>query len=202
MTSLSTARARWGWICPASSADMRLLPADARAGAPWRNGGGVTYEVAAGPEGAGFDDFGWRISIARIERDGPFSAFPGIDRTQMVLEGGPVILSGTDWEVGLHEGSASLAFDGERPIDARVATPATVLNVMTRRGTFHHRLQRASPVGMKNAVAVLLLADRALEAAGTRLQPLDAIWLDPDEVTSLMQAADQPGIWIAIGKAD
>ncbi len=54
---------------------------------PWKNGGGETVEIAVFPEGAGFKDFGWRISLASVASDGPFSAFPGIDRTLTVIDG-------------------------------------------------------------------------------------------------------------------
>ena len=60
---------------------MRILRAPDYRVMPWKNGGGTTTEVAVSPEGAGLDHFDWRISMARVEQDGPFSTFPGIDRT-------------------------------------------------------------------------------------------------------------------------
>ena len=54
---------------------------------PWKNGGGTTREIAAFPPGAGLDDFGWRLSVAEVERDGPFSVFSGVDRTIVLLDG-------------------------------------------------------------------------------------------------------------------
>lgn len=61
---------------------------------PWKNGGGSTAEVAIAPPGAsvagGFD---WRLSIATIEGDGPFSAFPGYDRTILLLAGKGMVLT-------------------------------------------------------------------------------------------------------------
>jgi environmental stress-induced protein Ves len=56
---------------------------------PWANGGGVSYEVARFPE---MGDFDWRVSLADISEDGPFSLLPGIDRTLVVVSGGPVAL--------------------------------------------------------------------------------------------------------------
>ncbi len=56
-------------------------PAAGRVERPWKNGGGMTADVAASPPGAGMDGFDWRVSIARVEADGPFSVFPGVDRT-------------------------------------------------------------------------------------------------------------------------
>ncbi|MFQ9621820.1 MAG: HutD family protein [Enterobacteriaceae bacterium] len=40
---------------------------------PWKNGQGVTREVARYPEAGEYD---WRISLATIRQPGPFSAFP------------------------------------------------------------------------------------------------------------------------------
>ena len=51
---------------------------------PWKNGGGETVEVIVHPEGASLSDFGWRVSMATVASDGPFSVFPGIDRTLAV----------------------------------------------------------------------------------------------------------------------
>lgn len=59
----------------------------------WKNGGGETAEVLCHPAGAAFDDFDWRISTARVDRSGPFSAFPGVDRVLTVLEGDTMVLT-------------------------------------------------------------------------------------------------------------
>lgn len=59
--------------------DTAALPA-----VPWKNGGGVTREVAqaAGPNG-----FVWRLSLADVDTEGAFSAFPGMSRILTVIEG-------------------------------------------------------------------------------------------------------------------
>ena len=57
-----------------------------------RAGGGSTTEIAVAPPGAGFDDFDWRVSLATITQDGPFSAFPGIDRTLALVDGDGCLL--------------------------------------------------------------------------------------------------------------
>ena len=56
---------------------------------PWKNGLGFTREIAIDPPGASMSDAGfrWRLSIATVDQSGPFSSFPGIDRTIMVIEG-------------------------------------------------------------------------------------------------------------------
>jgi hypothetical protein len=62
---------------------------------PWKNGLGTTREIAIDPPGATMADTGlrWRLSIADVPQSGPFSAFPGIDRTIMVIEGKGMVLS-------------------------------------------------------------------------------------------------------------
>ena len=110
-----------------------LRPGDFRV-MPWKNGLGTTTEIAAFPEGAGLDAFTWRVSMATIGASGPFSAFPGVDRVIVQLEGEPVTLA--------HEGRADhvLAllvphrFPGEVATDGRIAEPpARDFNVMVRR---------------------------------------------------------------------
>lgn len=52
---------------------------------PWRNGRGFTLEIAREP--AVGQDFAWRLSLADIDCDGEFSAYPGYRRA-LVLIGG------------------------------------------------------------------------------------------------------------------
>jgi uncharacterized protein len=144
---------------------MRLLPAADRTWVPWRNGGGVTSDVASGPDGD--VAFGWRVSIARIERDGPFSAFAGIDRTLVLLEGGPLTLIGPGWRHSLTTGG-QLAFDGAEPVSAIIAAPSIDLNVMTRRGAWTHALGEPGDV-------TLMLATAPAHLAGIDLARFDAL---------------------------
>ena len=101
---------------------------------PWKNGGGVTEEIATHPEGAGLDRFDWRVSIAEVARDGPFSRFPGIDRTIALIEGAGMRLSGGRHDVVLRTPFEPYAFDGEDPVDcALVSGPVRDFNAMVRR---------------------------------------------------------------------
>ncbi|MFM0155012.1 HutD/Ves family protein [Paraburkholderia sediminicola] len=110
--------------------------------APWKNGGGVTREVAAFPEGAGLDAFVWRVSIADVAQAGPFSRFAGIDRTLVLLSGAGMLLDETD-DAGTHAVNTLALiqpldiaeFAGEAQIDARLVDGATRdFNLMVRRG--------------------------------------------------------------------
>jgi environmental stress-induced protein Ves len=99
---------------------------------PWRNGGGVTRELLAWPPGAGAD---WlvRVSVADIDRDGPFSPFPGVQRCFAVLEGTGVVLDFSGIEQTLTTASAPLSFDGVAAPGCRLVNgPTRDLNLMGR----------------------------------------------------------------------
>ncbi len=114
-----------------------ITDVDALVPQPWKNGGGVTREVAAWPTGASFADFAWRVSIADVAQDGPFSAFDGIDRQITLWEGEGVHLLSDDGSIDhrLVECGAPFAFDGGTPLQATLrAGGIRDINVMTRRG--------------------------------------------------------------------
>ena len=151
---------------------------------PWKNGGGVTREIVCQPPGAGMDSFDWRVSIAHIASDGPFSAFPGIDRVITLLSGGGVHLSSADGQVNHRLGSplAPFAFAGEAAIHARLLEgDCHDFNVMTRRAVCSASLQvlrsacdwQASSQGLFMAVQ----GNWQLEGAGTQmLSPQQGLW--------------------------
>ena len=103
---------------------------------PWKNGGGVTREVAAFPEGAALDAFIWRVSVADVGQAGPFSRFAGIDRTLVLLSGAGMLLDEAQGATHALRAPLDIArFEGETAIDARLIDGATRdFNLMVRRG--------------------------------------------------------------------
>jgi len=107
------------------------------AATPWKNGGGVTREIVCSPAGAGMERFDWRISIATIDRPGPFSAFDGVDRVIMLLDGAGVRLHSREGRIDHHLDvpHAPFAFDGGVALDCELlGGTSTDFNVMSRRG--------------------------------------------------------------------
>ncbi|WBU60822.1 HutD/Ves family protein [Paracoccus albus] len=99
----------------------------------WKNGGGKTAEVVCHPPGAGFDDFDWRISTARVDRSGPFSALPGVDRCLTVVCGGSLVLDAAGGSVRLDASSAPFRFSGDDGCHCTLIGPPVMnLNVMVR----------------------------------------------------------------------
>ncbi len=121
-----------------------LIPFASLAPVPWKNGGGSTTEVAIEPPGSQFHDFDWRISLATISQDGPFSLFPGVDRTLALVEGPGLTLDIDDSRrIVLGEEQTIIEFPGEAAIRATLNGGATIdFNVMTRRAVCHHKFGR------------------------------------------------------------
>ncbi len=103
---------------------------------PWKNGSGSTRTIAVWPDGAGLDDFIWRVSIADVTESGRFSLFPGVDRTILLLDGCGMILHYQDGSTHALTTPFELhTMSGEEPIEARLVNgPSRDFNVMVRRG--------------------------------------------------------------------
>jgi environmental stress-induced protein Ves len=63
---------------------------------PWKNGKGVTYEIARGQLGHSADSGGvyhWRLSVAEITEAADFSEFDGYERFLGVIEGAGIVMT-------------------------------------------------------------------------------------------------------------
>lgn len=98
----------------------------------WKNGAGWTSEIVRQPAG---DDWDWRLSIAEIEDDAPFSAFAGVERELVLLSGNGVRLRFDDGAV--HEllpPHDKLRFAGERLLVGELVDgPTRDFNLMWKR---------------------------------------------------------------------
>ena len=114
---------------------------------PWKNGMGTTEEVMAYPPDSDISSFGWRLSIAHVGADGPFSVFAGIDRTIALLDGDGLMLDLPDRTIELSPQGEPFAFSGDLQISSRNRGGPTIdLNIMTRRGQFTHEMQRLADI--------------------------------------------------------
>ncbi|MFI2258151.1 HutD family protein [Streptomyces tubercidicus] len=114
---------------------MRILRAAGRPATPWSNGGGVTREVAVHPPGAGWDAFAWRVSLADVTRDGPYSPLPGVRRILTVVDGAGLELTVDGTTRLLPDRCRPFAFPGGADTGSRLLDgPVVNLNVMLREG--------------------------------------------------------------------
>ncbi|WP_132999147.1 HutD/Ves family protein [Luteimonas arsenica] len=118
-----------------TAASVRHLPANGYRRLRWRNGLGWTREIhAASVSDDGGDDWDWRLSIAEIEADGPYSAFPGVEREQVLLSGEGLVLDfGQGGERLLEPPHGRQRFGGGDALLARLhAGRVEVFNLMWR----------------------------------------------------------------------
>jgi environmental stress-induced protein Ves len=117
-----------------------LSPADYRRTA-WKNGGGRTAEIAAYPPHADAGHFVWRASVADVERDGPFSAFAGVERTIVLLRGTGLRLAGAGEPVEIRARFEPVTFAGDERCECALVDGAVrVFNLMIRRDAARGRL--------------------------------------------------------------
>jgi environmental stress-induced protein Ves len=70
--------------------DARYFPHAQYTSMPWRNGAGITREIARAPaQGA---SFAWRLSLASLQTSGPFSPYAGYQRCVALVDGRGFIL--------------------------------------------------------------------------------------------------------------
>ncbi|HEM7874411.1 hypothetical protein WR30_18560 [Burkholderia contaminans FFH2055] len=152
-----------------------LIRSTALVASPWKNGGGITREVAS-------RENAWRVSIADIDRDGPFSRFDGIDRLLMVFDGTGMTLG----DAGVLGKFDVARFPGEAPVTAHLADgPVRVFNLMTYRGAARASVDIVRAPGcwaVAADTALLLCAQGSVKVqAGPTfiaLTPLDTLRID------------------------
>jgi environmental stress-induced protein Ves len=94
---------------------------------PWKNGGGVTTDIA-------FDGDVWRFSRTPITAAGPFSDYSGFDRLQVLVAGSGLVLQTPSGEIDVRHPFRPVRFAGETPIVSRLEAGAVeVINLMGER---------------------------------------------------------------------
>nr|BDT29912.1 HutD family protein [Bacteriovorax sp. HI3] len=98
---------------------------------PWKNGGGSTLELYRMPSEG---DFNFRLSMATVSSDGPFSHFPGIDRILLLMEGAGFRLNKKPQSLTMDTPFSPLTFSGEEDIHCQlIQGTCRDFNIMTRR---------------------------------------------------------------------
>ena len=132
----------------------------------WKNGGGITHQLARSDDSLGMR---WRVSIAEVASDGPFSRFEQIDRIIMLLEGEGFCLHGAaERPVVLDTKLQPFTFAGETAIDCTlIEGPVRDFNLMTRRADVTASLQVLS---VTEPLSLALVQESMLYLASGQLQ--------------------------------
>jgi environmental stress-induced protein Ves len=183
---------------------MRVVRAiDVPAGR-WRNGGGSTRELLAWPSPSHWQV---RVSVADIDVDGPFSAYPGVVRWFTVLQGNGIELTIGGAPLRLERGDAPVRFDGAAAAHAHLIDgPTRDLNLMLRdaSGSMHCTadgiawLPHAQQCGLFSAVAGQCNGDGI---AAIAMPAYALLWFDAAPVRLTFTAGERPaaliGWWLA-----
>ena len=95
---------------------------------PWKNGGGVTVDIAV-------EGNVWRFGRTPIVAAGPFSDYSGFDRVQVLVAGSGLVLQTQDGKIDVRRPFRPVRFAGETPIVSRLeAGPVEVVNLIGDRG--------------------------------------------------------------------
>ena len=127
--------------------DITIIPASEYRRERWKNGQGWTHEIFRSPINA--DTWNWRLSIAKVEQDGPFSTFPGVERELVLLAGeGMRLVFDDDQRIELLPPHDRARFAGERLLRAELIDGATQdFNLMWRRDQVEASLLHRPLVG-------------------------------------------------------
>jgi uncharacterized protein len=169
----------------------------------WRNGGGTTRELLAWPATG---EWQVRISVADIEADGPFSAYPGVERWFTVLQGAGVELTLDGAAQRLHRGDAPLQFDGAAAVHCRLIDgPTRDLNLMLRDagGSMQTAAdsQAWSPTAAQCGLFTAVAGTCQAGAQQLDLPPYALLWFDMAPPSLVFSAGQRPagliGWWLA-----
>lgn len=172
-----------GWsytACMVAPSCSRVISANEYRRERWRNGLGWTREIARAPDDG---EWQWRLSIAEIERDAPFSRFPGVERELVLLKGNGLRLRFGDGEAReLLSPHDRLRFAGEREVTGELIDGRTTdFNLMWRRDRIDAQLWHRPLVGPMvffaeagTTWAIHLIAGQARFADDSGMPPLSA----------------------------
>lgn len=102
---------------------------------PWKNGGGITIDIAEHEDA-------WRFGRTPITAPGPFSDYSGFDRVQVLVSGAGLVLQTPDGEIDVRTPFRPVVFAGETPIVSRLEAGAVgVVNLIGNRSMVRVDLQ-------------------------------------------------------------
>lgn len=155
---------------------MRIIRQEALREGRWRNGLGVSWDIASDPPET--ESFSWRFAIARIDDDVPFSSYPEVDRIFTLIEGAGLDLDFDDRpSLVVHR----LFVPHFYPCDVKTfcrlrAGPCRALNLFMRRGAWRASvdvLSSAAEIAHDGPILIFALdGDSAVN--GAMLKPGDA----------------------------
>jgi environmental stress-induced protein Ves len=176
-----------------------VLHHDDYAQSRWKNGLGVTRTVDIAPEGADFDTFAWRVSMADVGEPTPFSPLPGVDRWLMPVAGSgfELTINGASYrpargEVvrfsGDDEASGGASGSGSRDLNLMVRRPHAAADLRTLAIAANASLD-ARTLAAHGGTMLAILLDGDAQVDGISLSRFDAVHLTENACETFETAA-------------
>lgn len=170
----------------------------------WLNGLGLSWDIAAAPDGAGPHDFEWRMALARIDSSVAFSHYPDIDRIFTLIEGHGLDLVFNDRKIlKVDKPFVPHGFPGDVKTACVVNNgPCRALNLFLRRSTWKASVRVLSAndnlniPSQQTTLAFALEGSFKLSAGGT-LNCGDTLHLSPGESTDLEPKSEDALLYVA-----
>jgi len=167
---------------------MRIIRSSEYRVMPWKNGGGETTEIFVSPPAGNFD---WRVSIATVNEDGPFSVFNGYERHIMVLSGAGMTLEVAGSGKFDLEPREPFSFSGDARVNGSLLHgPVLDFNLMVRRdfGRGVLRVVDCSAgcrLGSGESLQLIHVLQGEGEIRNDKICPNDSFRLEAGELVSL-----------------
>ncbi len=155
---------------------------------PWKNGGGETTEIFVSPVSGNFD---WRVSIAKVNADGPFSTFAGYERHIMTLSGEGMTLDIAGRGKFDLKPFKPFSFSGDlQVLGSLLNGPVLDFNLMVRRDFGRGILtvqdcNAGHRLGSEQSLHLFHVLKGECEVGGGHVRPNDSFWLGAGEHDSL-----------------
>jgi environmental stress-induced protein Ves len=121
---------------------------------PWANGRGTSYEIASDRNEAG--EWTWRLAMAPVNEDGPFSRIECVNRSLAVVEGAGMLLS-VDRKKLQCLPMQVVRFRGDAITEAVLTDgPIMDINLMVRRKEADGEMAIVSDAGLLNGASIVV----------------------------------------------
>ena len=121
---------------------------------PWANGRGTSYEIASDRDESG--EWTWRLAMAPVNEDGPFSRIECVNRFLAVVEGAGMLLS-VDRKKLQCLPMQVVRFRGDAITDATLTDgPIMDINLMVRRKEADGEMAIVSDAGVLEGASIVV----------------------------------------------
>jgi environmental stress-induced protein Ves len=155
---------------------------------PWANGRGTSYEIVSDRNES--DEWTWRLAMAPVNEDGPFSRIECVNRFLAVIQGNGMLLSVDRKKVQCRPMQV-VRFRGDAITDAMLTDgPITDINLMIRRKEADGEMTIVAEAGQLRGASIVVAIGGSTQVqcgdSTIELEPHDSMLECDGETVSLV----------------